>query len=106
MDDGSYRDVLKMGAYITTVGKYAPVKSTLWVHLTSALAVKMYRMEEDSVVQAVVKKFLERSELGQKKYGVTLDRTDLNVNLHFVVCTERQRRICASLITGVRRQRC
>ena len=37
----------------------------------------MYRMEEDSVVQAVVKKFLERSELGQKKYGVTLDRTDL-----------------------------
>jgi len=31
----------------------------------------------DSVVQAIVKKFLERSELGQKKYGVTLDRTDL-----------------------------
>ena len=34
-------------------------------------------MEKDSIVQAVVKKFLERSELGQKKYGVTLDRTDL-----------------------------
>lgn len=34
-------------------------------------------MENDSIVQAVVKKFLERSELGQKKYGVTLDRTDL-----------------------------
>jgi hypothetical protein len=32
---------------------------------------------EDSVVQAVIKKFLERSELGKKKYGVTLDRTDL-----------------------------
>lgn len=31
----------------------------------------------DSIVQAVVKKFLERSELGKKKYGVTLDRTDL-----------------------------
>jgi hypothetical protein len=31
----------------------------------------------DSIVQAVVKKFLERSELGQKKYGTTLDRTDL-----------------------------
>ena len=31
----------------------------------------------DSVVQAVIKKFLERSELGQKKYGTTLDRTDL-----------------------------
>ena len=31
----------------------------------------------DTIVAAVVKKFLERSELGQKKYGVTLDRTDL-----------------------------
>jgi hypothetical protein len=31
----------------------------------------------DSVVQAVIKKFLDRSELGQKKYGTTLDRTDL-----------------------------
>lgn len=31
----------------------------------------------DSIVQAVIKKFLERSELGQKKYGTTLDRTDL-----------------------------
>ena len=31
----------------------------------------------DSIVQAVVKKFLERSALGQKKYGTTLDRTDL-----------------------------
>jgi hypothetical protein len=32
---------------------------------------------EDSVVQAIIKKFLQRSELGKKKYGVTLDRTDL-----------------------------
>jgi hypothetical protein len=32
---------------------------------------------EDSIVQAVVKSFLDRSALGQKKYGVTLDRTDL-----------------------------
>ena len=31
----------------------------------------------DTIVAAVVKKFLERSELGQKKYGTTLDRTDL-----------------------------
>ena len=34
----------------------------------------------DSIVQAVIKKFLERSEVGKKKYGVTLDRTDLGVN--------------------------
>ena len=31
----------------------------------------------DSIVQAVIRKFQERSEVGQKKYGVTLDRTDL-----------------------------
>lgn len=31
----------------------------------------------DSIVQAVIRKFQERSELGQKKYGTTLDRTDL-----------------------------
>lgn len=33
----------------------------------------------DSVVAAVIKKFQERSEVGIKKYGVTLDRTDLGV---------------------------
>ena len=33
----------------------------------------------DSIVDAVIKKFLERSLVGQKKYGVTLDRTDLKV---------------------------
>ena len=32
----------------------------------------------DTVVQAVVNKFLQRSEIGQKKYGTTLDRTDLS----------------------------
>jgi hypothetical protein len=34
-------------------------------------------MEPDSIVQAVVAKFLQRSEVGQTKYGTTLDRTDL-----------------------------
>jgi len=32
----------------------------------------------DSIVDSVVKKFLERSAVGQAKYGVTLDRTDLS----------------------------
>jgi hypothetical protein len=32
----------------------------------------------DSVVDTIVAKFLERSAIGQKKYGVTLDRTDLS----------------------------
>lgn len=33
----------------------------------------------DSIVDAVVQKFLQRSAVGQAKYGVTLDRTDLQV---------------------------
>jgi hypothetical protein len=32
---------------------------------------------KDSIVAAVIKKFQERSDLGQKKYGTTLDRKDL-----------------------------
>ena len=31
----------------------------------------------DPVVQAVVEKFQQRSELGQKKYGITLERNNL-----------------------------
>jgi len=33
----------------------------------------------DSIVNAVILKFIERSEMGYKKYGVTLDRTDLSL---------------------------
>ena len=32
----------------------------------------------DKIVYSVVKKFNERSELGQKKYGTTLNRDDLS----------------------------
>jgi hypothetical protein len=34
---------------------------------------------EDSIVASVIKLFAKRSEVGIKKYGVTLDRTDLSV---------------------------
>jgi hypothetical protein len=37
----------------------------------------LYQMNTDTIVAAVIKKFQERSDLGQKKYGTTLDRTDL-----------------------------
>jgi hypothetical protein len=33
----------------------------------------------DSIVVAIIEKFKSRSEMGQKKYGTTLDRTDLSV---------------------------
>jgi hypothetical protein len=32
----------------------------------------------DSVVKAVIAKFLERSTIGKKKYGTDLDRKDLS----------------------------
>lgn len=32
---------------------------------------------KDSIVESVIAKFKNRSEVGIKKYGVTLDRTDL-----------------------------
>lgn len=34
---------------------------------------------EDSIVKSVINKFKSRSEVGIKKYGVTLDRKDLKV---------------------------
>jgi hypothetical protein len=35
-------------------------------------------MSGDSIVDSVVQKFLQRSALGQQKYGTTLDRGDLS----------------------------
>jgi len=35
--------------------------------------------QKDSIVESVIRKFQERSAVGIKKYGVTLDRTDLGV---------------------------
>jgi hypothetical protein len=33
---------------------------------------------KDSIVESLINQFLERSEVGIKKYGVTLDRDDLS----------------------------
>lgn len=33
----------------------------------------------DSIVRAVIDKFVARANFGKKKYGTDLDRTDLNV---------------------------
>jgi hypothetical protein len=33
----------------------------------------------DTIVAAIIEKFMKRSEDGKKKYGTTLDRTDLSV---------------------------
>ena len=34
---------------------------------------------EDTIVKAVIEKFLDRSRIGMVKYGTNLDRTDLKV---------------------------
>lgn len=34
---------------------------------------------QDTIVKSVIKQFKERSEVGIKKYGTTLDRDDLNI---------------------------
>lgn len=33
----------------------------------------------DSIVTAIIQRFTERAEMGKKKYGTDLDRTDLTV---------------------------
>jgi hypothetical protein len=35
---------------------------------------------KDSIVNSVISKFINRSDVGVKKYGVTLDREDLDIN--------------------------
>jgi hypothetical protein len=37
------------------------------------------QQQVDSIVQAVLDKFIARSTLGKEKYGTDLDRTDLSV---------------------------
>jgi len=44
----------------------------------SNVLVNKSKTSHDTVVESVVNKFLQRSEVGIKKYGVTLDRTDLS----------------------------
>lgn len=37
-------------------------------------------LKTDSVVDALIDKFVERASVGKRKYGVTLDRTDLSLD--------------------------
>ena len=40
--------------------------------------------ETDSIVKTTINEFLERAELGKKKYGVSLDRDDL-IDIDYLV---------------------
>ena len=39
---------------------------------------KPLKKQKDTIVESVINQFKQRSEVGINKYGVTLDRTDLN----------------------------
>ena len=41
--------------------------------------IKYTEYTPDSIVQTIVEKFVDRAKMGEKKYGVTLDRVDLSI---------------------------
>jgi len=43
------------------------------------LWIEIYLMKMDSVVTSIIEQFKSRAEMGKKKYGTDLDRTDLSV---------------------------
>jgi len=47
---------------------------------TEAIDAKNAVELKDSIVESIVRKFQHRSAVGIKKYGVTLDRTDLGLS--------------------------
>jgi hypothetical protein len=53
-----------------------PTKTTA---ATATTVAKNTVEQKDSIVESVIRKFQERSAVGIKKYGVTLDRTDLGL---------------------------
>jgi hypothetical protein len=60
--------------YIDACGDY-------WVYDNNNESVVLLTSEctvLDSILESVINQFRERSEVGIKKYGVTLDRTDLS----------------------------
>jgi hypothetical protein len=47
-------------------------------HVLYSWQVDVIEEQTDTIVESVINQFRERSEVGIKKYGVTLDRTDLS----------------------------
>jgi hypothetical protein len=60
---------------------YIDVCGDYWVYDNNNESVVLLTNEctvLDTIVESVINQFRERSEVGIKKYGVTLDRTDLS----------------------------
>lgn len=57
--------------------KYEKVKKRFESHIQN-IPVIFETVKVDSIVESVIKKFKDRSDVGIKKYGTTLDRSDIN----------------------------
>ena len=57
--------------------KYEKVKKRFEAYLQD-IPVVFETVQPDSIVESVIKKFKDRSDVGIKKYGTTLDRNDIN----------------------------
>ncbi len=82
----------KYDEYLPYLRKFAGVKAVYkipttknyeeysYMELTDMLGLcANWTPKYDSIVTAVIEKFQQRAEAGQKKYGTNLDRTDLSV---------------------------
>lgn len=72
IDKGDYFEC-PCGAYQQMKYSHDPTHS-ISVHVEQP---KQQEYQPDSIVQSIIQKFRDRAEMGEKKYGLTLDRTDL-----------------------------
>jgi len=58
---------------------HQPVKENKKIMWTQTTTNDNLDIQEDTIVQSVIEKFYERSQVGIKKYNTTLDRNDLSL---------------------------
>jgi hypothetical protein len=77
---GEVVEVVHQDGSVLTISK--PVNGVDGLKITSCMIGKEFKLlkkkgKKDTIVEAIVDKFKERSEVGIKKYNTTLDREDL-----------------------------
>lgn len=77
---GEVVEVVHQDGSVLTISK--PINGIDGMKITTCMIGKEFKLlkkkgKKDTIVEAIVDKFKERSEVGIKKYGTTLDRDDL-----------------------------
>lgn len=77
---GEVVEVVHQDGSVLTISK--PINGIDGMKITSCMIGKEFKLlkkkdKKDTIVEAIVDKFKERSEVGIKKYNTTLDREDL-----------------------------